>query len=133
MDYKRAPVLTFPERQDLITDSRTLELHQALTRQADRLLTLLIHKMMVYGNDRFRDHDLEFDAWVSFTDVYRKFIRCENMTRAIAHRGDKDEELMDTALDTYSDLANYAMISLYHMSKHHPDNTHIMKLYNHDK
>ena len=66
-----------------------------------------LRKCELYGEDRYESrHDDEFNAWMCFSDVYRKFIRLEQLTKLYANG---DEEAGKALKDAYLDIANYGI------------------------
>lgn len=74
----------------------------------DDLRNVLISKLAQYGTKRYEEQDRVFNRWMCYSDVYRKFIRLEQQVHA------------GTAVDlieTYSDLANYAIMAIQLLKK----------------
>lgn len=73
------------------------------------LATIQESKCLLYGEKRY-DPSLsaEFNRWMCFSDVFRKSVRLEQLTKA----GD-DGEL----LKCYTDLANYAIMAVQILSR----------------
>lgn len=69
-----------------------------------RLATIHEAKCLQYGEKRYDEHlSQEFNCWMCFSDVYRKFIRLEKL---IASGTDAD------LLKCYEDLANYSIMAV---------------------
>lgn len=90
-------------------DERMMRLHQDLITISKRLLTMWVDKVAGYGTSRYDKHDIEFDAWMSFSDIHRKTIRLEQLTRAVASG---DDSAADALLDAYADIAMYCMSNI---------------------
>lgn len=90
-------------------DERMMRLHQDLITIVKRLLTMWVDKVTGYGTSRYDKHDVEFDAWMSFSDIHRKTIRLEQLTRAVASG---DESARDALLDAYADIALYCISNI---------------------
>jgi hypothetical protein len=85
------------------------KVHSSLTRIADRLLTMWVDKVNGYGVKRYEPgNSFEFNVWMGFSDVYRKFIRLERLTENAAADGKISSELTDA----YADMALYCMSAL---------------------
>lgn len=65
-------------------------------------------KVAAYGTKRYEHHSEHFNRWMCFSDVFRKFIRLEKQTETAT-----TEEL----IETYSDLANYAIMAIQLLSR----------------
>jgi hypothetical protein len=74
-------------------------------------------KVAQYGEDRYDSNEGEdFDLWMSFSDVYRKFIRLKQLTR-LALKGDEAAKI--ALVDAYKDIANYGIMGVQITNKHY--------------
>ena len=76
-----------------------LEFEHAIAALAE----IRLNKCGAYGERRYEVLDPEFNRWMCYSDVYRKFIRLEQQMKT----GSVDE-----LLETYRDLANYAIMAV---------------------
>lgn len=68
------------------------------------LAAVRLDKCIAYGENRYNgDNSPEFNRWMCYSDVYRKFIRLEQQM--------KTGSTADL-VETYSDLANYAIMAV---------------------
>ncbi len=74
-----------------------------------RLAAIHEEKCLAYGEGRYDERlSQQFNRWMCFSDVYRKFIRLEQLTM--------DEADVDL-LECYTDLANYAIMAVQILSR----------------
>jgi catechol 2,3-dioxygenase-like lactoylglutathione lyase family enzyme len=75
-------------------------------------------KVRTYGERRHDpSNSFQFDMLMSFSDIYRKFIRLENMMLA----GETiDPDTGESLRDTLLDLSNYAAEAVIHLDRHVP-------------
>jgi hypothetical protein len=73
------------------------------------LRDMLRDKLKQYGTNRYEAHNRDFNLWMAYCDVYRKFLRLEDLTRA-ASTG--TESAVPKLIDDYKDLANYAIMAI---------------------
>lgn len=68
------------------------------------LAAVRLDKCIAYGENRYDPaNSAEFNHWMCYSDVYRKFIRLEQQMKT-----GSTEDLVET----YSDLANYAIMAV---------------------
>lgn len=77
------------------------------------IATIRLNKVIAYGEDRYNETDEEFNYWMCYSDVYRKYIRIKTLTKAALKKGADGESL----IDTYKDLANYAIMAIQILEK----------------
>jgi hypothetical protein len=79
-------------------------------RLVDEAATIRLNKVKRYGEDRYSPrHSPEFNRMMSFSDIYRKYIRVENMMMAgLTEDPDTGESLRDTLID----MSNYALMAV---------------------
>lgn len=74
------------------------------------LRTLFQGKIHAYGTKRYDDElGLRFNLWMTYSDVYRKFIRLERQIEAVATTQQND---IQDLIETYQDLANYSIMAV---------------------
>ena len=73
------------------------------------LAYMRLKKCNQYGESRYEETDEEFNFWMTFSDVHRKYIRLRELNKS-AIKGDIDS--LKSILDCYSDLANYAIMAI---------------------
>ena len=86
----------------------------------DNLLNIVADKLTAYGTERYDEaHSDEFNLWMCFSDVYRKILRLERLTRTAAmdSKGCGDLIKIKAAarkklIDDYKDIANYAIMAV---------------------
>ncbi len=74
----------------------------------DELATIRLEKVIAYGEARYKEKSDEFNMWMCYCDVYRKFIRLESLLK-VNKNNKPDPEMLR---DTYMDLANYALMAV---------------------
>jgi predicted metal-binding protein len=68
------------------------------------LACVRIDKCISYGENRYDPaNSAEFNQWMCYSDVYRKFIRLEQQMK---------NSSVEDLIETYSDLANYAIMAV---------------------
>lgn len=115
MDYFGAHQMPYANRLVRIEDEQLKRLHEQMSGIADRMLTLWVEKVKSYGTRRYDEHDIAFDTWMNFSDVYRKFIRFEQLTRDAASG---DQEALRQVIEAYADMAVYGMSAVLVLSRH---------------
>lgn len=118
MRFHDSEAFAYAEREAIIQTKNNptmLELHGSFSDILDQLATVWIEKVSGYGTSRYDEHDLAFDTWMNFSDIYRKFIRMEQLTRDTAS-GNKEALL--ALLDAYADMANYCVSALLVLERH---------------
>lgn len=108
-DYK--PLSAYQRFEAPLTpsDTKLQRLHQEMIAITKRLLSMWVDKVRGYGASRYDRHALDFDAWMCFGDVHRKYIRMEQLTRAVASG---DESAMEPLIDAYADMALYCVSNI---------------------
>ena len=107
--YQTVDALCHDDRVRTGMTTHQMSLHSQMSKVADRLLTLWTVKLKEYGSRRYDDdNSLEFDAWMCFSDVSRKFVRLEQLTKTATKQG----YVSDSLQDAYADLAVYAISAL---------------------
>lgn len=76
---------------------------------SSKLAEIRFEKCKKYGESRYEPQDAEFNLWMCFSDVHRKYIRLSKLTK-LAVRGDKEAKKL--LIDAYFDLANYAIMGV---------------------
>lgn len=110
-ESKRSERLTIATENRLLTQERYEELLEELAWQR-------LCKVIDYGEDRYYNHGKDFDHWMCFSDVYRKFIRLQTLTRRAVQ---EEEPQNESLLDTYRDIANYAIMAVQILEKYYED------------
>ncbi len=75
----------------------------------DKLRRITMKKILLYGTSRYEPRSKLFDFWMCFSDVHRKTLRLEKLTKD-ASAGDMAAELK--LIDDYKDIANYAIMAV---------------------
>ncbi len=70
-------------------------------------------KVIAYGEDRYLETDKEFNHWMCYSDIYRKFIRLKELT--------KNQTEGESLLDTYRDMANYSIMAIQILEQYYED------------
>ena len=109
MDYNNSSAMSLEDTMKYAGNEETLEVLKNISYVHERLFMLTGQKLELYGTSRYDRHHLQFDVWMNFSDVYRKFIRLQNLTERVS---DGEEGLLPLLQETYADLANYAISAL---------------------
>ena len=80
----------------------------------DHVANTRLHKCEKYGESRYGETDPEFNAWMCFSDIHRKYIRLRQLNK-LAISGDK--EAMRLLKDAYLDIANYGIMGFQILNK----------------
>jgi len=83
---------------------------------SSKLADVRIDKVAAYGTSRYEDNDEEFDLWMCFCDVHRKYIRLKTLTKLV-RAGHK--EALPALVDAYRDIANYGMMGVQILEKYY--------------
>lgn len=75
----------------------------------DNLATLRLEKVIDYGDSRYKNLELDKDLWMCFSDVNRKTIRLEQLTKSV-NKG--DTAAMKVLSENYKDLTNYGLMGV---------------------
>lgn len=83
---------------------------------------LRIEKVHGYGEDRYYITDARVAAWMSFSDIFRKYIRLRQLTKALNQALDSgyDQEIDHAAMalrENYKDILNYAAQGMQDMDR----------------
>lgn len=73
-------------------------------------------KCKLYGESRYEENDKEFDLWMCFSDIHRKYIRLRQLTQ-LAREG--DGQAINALLDAYRDIANYGIMGIQILNKYY--------------
>jgi hypothetical protein len=111
--------MAYRERHPGIESVEAQEIHNSMSLTADRALTMWVEKVKGYGLGRYKEDDWEFNLWMCFSDIYRKFIRLRTLTSG-AMMG--DPQTVAALRDAYADLAVYALSNLVILEKSYGDN-----------
>lgn len=96
---------------------RLLLLHDQMSSVADEQLLLWIHKVIGYGLSRYDEHDLDFDVWMNFSDIHRKYIRLEQLTRRAARSDDMSKRDIEDLVEQYRDIINYSISAVLQIER----------------
>lgn len=88
----------------------------------DHIANTGLHKCEKYGESRYEEKDLQFNAWMCFSDVHRKYIRLRQLNE-LAVAG--DEEAMRLLKDAYLDIANYGIMGFQILDKGNQDEENV--------
>lgn len=80
-----------------------LKYHVEYELSLDELAWIRLKKCAAYGERRYEATDPEFNRWMCYSDVYRKFIRLEEQMKTGS---------VEDLLETYRDLANYSIMAV---------------------
>jgi hypothetical protein len=86
----------------------TDQYHDGFIRVQRELANIRDRKVVEYGTARYEIADRRENAWMCYSDVYRKFIRLREQIR-----NDDDAGLRET----YLDIANYATMAVQMLDK----------------
>jgi hypothetical protein len=71
-----------------------------------------LEKCALYGEKRYEENALDFNLWMCFSDVYRKYIRLEQLTKDV-NRLEEGTVAFNNSFnalkDAYLDIANYGI------------------------
>lgn len=82
----------------------TLKHQQTFEAVLDEMSSVRADKCGQYGETRYEHPEPDFNRWMCFSDVHRKYIRAEHQTK---------QRAPSAALrETYLDLANYAAMAV---------------------
>jgi hypothetical protein len=70
----------------------------------ERMATIRACKVHDYGESRYNNPNIEFNYWMCFSDIHRKYIRLENIITK------KKLKVKETIGDTLLDMANYCIM-----------------------
>lgn len=82
---------------------------------SSNLAELRLEKCRLYGESRYEEVDQEFDLWMCFSDIHRKYIRLKQLTK-LARQG--DESALHSLIDAYKDIANYGIMGVQILQKY---------------
>lgn len=69
-----------------------------------------LEKCKRYGEDRYANDKTDgFQLWMCFSDVYRKFIRLQQLTDLV---NEGKEEYLEDLIDAYLDISNYGIMAV---------------------
>lgn len=74
------------------------------------LAEIRLLKCVQYGERRYEGVEPTLQRYLCYSDVYRKFIRLETQMKQSGHSN-------EALLETYSDLANYAIMAVQLLSR----------------
>lgn len=96
--------------REAVADEKGIEFQRQYENVIAQLAEVRLRKCIEYGERRYRVDDPEFNRWMCYSDVYRKFIRLEKQM------ADVDPQAPSLGivnlLETYRDLANYAIMAV---------------------
>lgn len=69
-------------------------------------------KVRQYGNSRYEQHSDQFNYWMCFSDVHRKTLRLEELTRIALLESEGRHIARKKLIDDYKDIANYAIMAV---------------------
>lgn len=101
---------------DRLEDETATIHHQVYESIISDLAEQRLAKIKLYGESRYEEKDEEFDLWMCFSDVHRKYIRLRQLTK-LARQGDK--EAINSLVDAYRDIANYGIMGIQIIEKYH--------------
>jgi hypothetical protein len=95
------------KRRRIATARRLGLKHQgALEKVLDEIGTVRLTKCSHYGETRYSNADHDFNRFMTFSDVHRKYIRLEQQMRA------RGPDALKELRETYLDLAAYAAMGV---------------------
>ena len=94
------------------------KVHHVWLEVSMRARSVFMEKATVYGRSRFDEHSDEFDLWMCFSDVHRKTLRLEQMTRLAANG---DDEALAKLISDYRDLINYSVMAVMKLTEERSD------------
>lgn len=104
------------KRTQQIQSATARKVHRKLMNVTRRLLTMWVDKVAGYGTSRYEEgsamsgtRDIQFDAWMCYSDIHRKASRLEQLTKGVAN---EEPGALEGLLDTYADLALYCMSNI---------------------
>lgn len=95
------------EREHLAIEYN-LEFQKEFEDTLDKIALIRVQKCDQYGESRYRETDAEFNRWMLFSDVHRKYIRLRQQLRHGTNAG---------LIETYQDLAAYAIAAVQILSR----------------
>ena len=83
---------------------------EAYENLVNELATIRMNKVLSYGEDRYKDPDIEHQTTITYADIYRKFIRIKELcSKGVFQLNAADGESLR---DTFMDLANYCLMGV---------------------
>jgi hypothetical protein len=92
------------------------EHHLAYENILADLAEIRLAKVAQYGESRYEEDDEEFDLWMCFSDIHRKYIRLKELTKQVRSG---DQAAVKPLIDAYRDLANYGIMGVQVIEKYH--------------
>ena len=80
--------------------------HIDYERVLNELADMRLEKVIQYGEDRYAEDDLSVNMLMCYSDIYRKHIRLKKLSFNFENPD------IESLLDTYRDLANYAVMAI---------------------
>lgn len=108
------PSATAQVLQALVEDRLKIATHHKIKYQLGfeavlaELAMLRLEKAIEYGESRYETRDAEFDHWMLFSDVHRKYIRLRQQMR---------NKNIPGMIESYTDIANYAAMAVQLLKK----------------
>lgn len=99
--------MTRYQREQLAQEYR-LKFQVEFENTLDRIAEIRVNKCAQYGESRYEETDKEFNRWMLFSDIHRKYIRLRQQIRQSHDAG---------LLETYTDLAAYALMAVQILSR----------------
>jgi len=84
---------------------------QEYERVLTGLANMRLEKVIQYGEDRYNEPDPNVNLLMCYSDVYRKYIRLKKLSF------DFKNPDYESLIDTYKDLANYAIMAIQILEK----------------
>lgn len=82
---------------------------------------LTIEKINKYGDSRYKIKSFDYDSKMIYSDIFRKFIRIENITwnfDELLKADNNKKELLEDLRETYLDSLNYNAIAIQIIDKY---------------
>ena len=123
-DFIDEHVISVEKRKDHQPIDVIAELHNQLDRRLkdgsqyqlqyeallSRIAKVRLDRAVEYGESRYEEKGREFNLWMIFSDVHRKYIRLRQLTNSVIDGENKSAR--EALYDTYLDLANYAIMGM---------------------
>jgi len=81
----------------------------------EELVEIFHYKLDQYGSSRYEEHSEQFNYWMCFSDVHRKTLRLEELTRLsldIITQPNSAKAARVKLVSDYKDIANYAIMAV---------------------
>lgn len=96
-------------------ESEYPETLKGFARVLEEAAMIMIEKVNLYGDSRYHLKSFDYDSKMLFSDLYRKFIRIENITwkfNELVESGMSRADLISDLREAYMDALNYCVMGV---------------------